>query len=557
MSNPVLRLKRFSYGYPSESGPVDGIRDVSLTIEPGEFVLVCGASGSGKSTLLRAAGGLVPHHFGGVATGEAAVCGRDLRTNGPAELAACCGTVLQDPETQLVMGEVCHEIAFPLENLGWDPTEVSRAVDRVARALRIDRLLHRRTTELSGGELQRVVLAAAIAAGPALLALDEPTSQLDPEAAAEFLTAVIAQNREHGTAALIAEHRIERILPIADRVLVFERSKLVCDAPPREFLAWAADAEPRAWLLTPSARLFSLANIAPLPADLTEAAETLSSHRGALLSTKRRPAGAGVTEIDEAAATPLAAIDAVLEFRNVAYSFPGRDEHVLDAIELRFDPGERVALMGANGSGKSTLLRLARGLIKPTGGSVVAPSRIGLLLQNPNDYLIHERVSDEAPNDALERFGLESFDGRDPRDLSGGERQRLALAIVTQDDPAVMMLDEPTRGMDRERKSELLMLLNAPPLIDRAVVLATHDVEFAAEFARRVIVLKEGRVVADGPAAELLACGALATETARLMPGGGALTPAQGAVELARAADPADERSGGTRQWPVLAGASP
>ncbi|MBI4897926.1 MAG: ATP-binding cassette domain-containing protein [Actinobacteria bacterium] len=547
MSDPVLRLDRFSYRYPTEGGPAGGLKNVSLAIEPGEFVLVCGASGSGKSTLLRAAGGLVPHHFGGTAAGEATVCGRDLRTHGPAELAAYCGTVLQDPETQIVMGEVRYEIAFPLENLGWAPSDVDRAVDRTADALGIRHLLRRRTAELSGGELQRVVLAAAIAAGPALLALDEPTSQLDPVAAGDLLAAAITQNRDHDTAVLIAEHRIERVLPAADRVLVFERGELVCDAPPREFLGWAAATESRAWLLTPSARLCSLANITPLPVDHAEAANSLSLiSEGSPLSVT---ASSGIGE-----ATGANAVE--LEFRDTAYSFPGCDGSALTGIDLSLRAGERLALMGANGSGKSTLLRLARGLIKPSDGTVEASGSVGLLLQNPNDYLIHERVADEAPVGALTRYGLESYADRDPRDLSGGERQRLALAIVTQENPSVLLLDEPTRGMDRRRKSELLELLRAPSLNDCAVVLATHDVEFAAEFARRVVVLEDGRVAADGPAVEVLATGPLATETARLMPGIGVLTPAHGAAALADAAASAQATARRMRRPVALSGIS-
>lgn len=452
----VLDFDGFGFAYPDRPRSLCGI---DLSVESGEFVLVAGRSGSGKSTLLRAACGLVPHHFGGTAEGFAEISGLDLRDHRAAELAEHCGCVLQDPESQIVMGSVRHEIAFPLENLGRSQAAIDAAVDEVSRSLGIAHLLDRRTAELSGGELQRVALAAALAPRPPLLVLDEPTAQLDPIAAEEFHDAVERVRLEHGTAVLIAEHRLDRVLDRAGRVLALDRGEIVFDGNAEHFLEWAVRDPRGAPLLPPS--------VSPYP----------------------RPARSGGGRAAVAPVAPALAVDGV-EFTHRGASHPA-----LRAVDLSLAPGERVALMGSNGSGKSTLLRVARGLIEPSAGRVVASGEVGLLLQNPNDYLIHDRVADEAPEPALRRFELDGFGDRDPRDLSGGERQRLALAIVTQTRPAALLLDEPTRGMDRERRLDLLDQLNAIADAGTAVLLATHDRALAEAFADRVLRIEDGALL--------------------------------------------------------------
>lgn len=514
----ALRFSEFGYRYGEDAR--EALAGVSLEVERGSFVLVCGDSGSGKSTFLRAISGLVPHHFGGVAAGEAEICGRDLRESGAGELAAVCGTLLQDPESQSVMDTVRAEIAFPLENLGFSQQRVALAVEETAATLGIESLLDRRTNELSGGELQRVALAAALAPRPQVLVLDEPTSQLDPVAADELLSTLQRLCRDHATTIVLADHRIERALEAADRVIVFDAGRVAIDAPPAGFLEQAA-ADPRhEHLLPPLAELFRRAGIAPLPVNAREARGLLGQ----------------VPEATPRVELPPPAGPVALRLSRVGHSYRGAATAALEGVDLELRLGERAVLMGANGSGKSTLLRIAHGVTAPGSGSVSREGAVALLLQNPNDYLIHERVADEAPADSLERFGLARFTERDPRDLSGGERQRLALAIVMQEDPAVLLLDEPTRGMDAARKIALASLLGEIAGRGVAVLVATHDVEFAARFAQRALVLGGGRVLADGPAGEVLAGGwHFSTAVARLLPGRAALTPAQGAQAIASA----------------------
>jgi energy-coupling factor transporter ATP-binding protein EcfA2 len=420
-------------------------------------------------------------------------------------------------------------------------------VEESALALAVDGLLERPTAELSGGELQRVALGATLAGRPAVDCLDEPTSQLDPVAGDELIGLLRRLNEDQDLTVILAEHRLERCLAAADRVIGMIDGRIEFDGGPARFLEWALGAAP--YLVTPGARLLSRAGLDPQPG--VKAAR--AALRAARLLPEPRSLPAPNLSLDggretrrgsrflpqRRAATPVALrFDGVWhELRNGPVALRG--------LSLSVAPGERIALMGRNGAGKSTLLRHAAGLMKPTRGQVEASGRVALLLQNPTDYLVHDTVAQETSMAALERFGLAALAERHPRDLSGGEKQRLALAIVlggggaasadaglVVEEPAVLCLDEPTRGMDRAVKEDLVAIVRA---IDAAVIVATHDPEFAAAFADRVVLLADGAVIADATAAEVLSGGAyFATETARILGGaGGVLLAEQGAAFLA------------------------
>jgi energy-coupling factor transport system ATP-binding protein len=581
-ATPVLAIEGLSYRYPSAnpairaaSSPYTGsdaarvLRDVSLTLARGEFALLAGRSASGKTTLLQAACGLVPHFHGGEIGGSVQVAGIDAIAAGPGELAGAVGYVAQDPETQVVSTTVAAEIELPLELRDEPPASRARAVEEVALALAIPHLLDRTVDTLSGGELQRVALAAALVTRPQLVLLDEPTSQLDPVSGDELIWLLRRLNEEWGVTILLAEHRLERCLAAVDRVIAMDAGAIAFDGSPIAFLTWAQSAD--AALETPAARLFSLAGIEPLPTGVREARRILASpstgdgreawqgggiRRPKAAESKASGSAAGragpVADEGYLADSPVRDTphprhppDASARVTNLWVELGEESKRdVLKGIELNVLRGERVALMGRNGAGKSTLLRALAGLTEPVKGRVELPGDIALLTQNPGDYLVRERVGDELPGEAglaaLRIVGLEEKVDVDPRDLSGGERQRLALGITLagrmdgEELPGLVALDEPTRGMDRARKGDLVELIDRLAGRGAGVIVATHDVEFAAGFAERVVLLGDGVVIADGGAAEILSGGwYFATEVARILDLPGVVTPEQGAPHLA------------------------
>jgi energy-coupling factor transport system ATP-binding protein len=418
---------RFTYG-----GEAPVLRDVTLRIDVGEHVALLGASGSGKSTLLRALAGLVPHFHGGTFAGRVVVAGRDTRETRPAELAGDVASVFQDPEDQIVMARVANEVAFGLENTGAPPEEIWRRAEEALALVGAEHLADRAAAELSGGELQRVALASALALRPKLLLLDEPSSQIDPAAAEAFFETV----ERLECAVVVSEQRPARPLAHVDRVLFMDDGEIALDAPREEAVAW------------------------------------LAAHRPLYLPHAR---------------------ELVCTVRSVSFAYG--DLQVLDRVSLEIARGEVVAVTGPNGAGKTTLAQVAAGLIEPDSGEVVH-ARAAYLAQDPGRHVVTERVLDEAALaagenaalSALAKLGLAGLEDRHPRDLSSGERERLALACVFATDPELLVLDEPTRGVDPERKHALAQLLRgeAPR---RGTLVVTHDLPWAAEVADRIVEL--------------------------------------------------------------------
>ena len=549
-----LALEFENLGYRYAGAEAAALQGVSLAIEPGEFVVLAGGSGSGKTSLLRAGCGLIPHFHGGEISGTARVAGRPTTESGPGELADVVGYVAQDPETQIVSTTVAAELDLPLRFRGDHPAERARAVEEVALALGIPHLLPRTVTTLSGGELQRVALAVALVTRPPLILLDEPTSQLDPVSGDELIWLLRRLNEEWGVAVVLAEHRLERCLAAADRVIAMDAGRIGFDGSPRDFLAWAVTEKPE--LATPSALVFAGAGIEPLPVGARDARQIL---RDRARSTKPSTTG-GDQPPNRWANAPRRATafrsgqaggveparEPVLKAKRLWVELDPGDGpvDVLRGIDLEVRAGEKVALMGRNGAGKSTLLRTAAGLVEPVSGSVEVPAGIALLTQNPGDFLVRERIGDElsgpAGEAALRAVGLDLSPERDPRDLSGGERQRLALAIALagrmegDELPGLVCLDEPTRGMDRGLKEHLTELAGRLAARGAAVVISTHDVEFAVAFADRVVLLGDGEVVADADMPTVLSGGwYFASEVARVFDRPGLVSIGQGIGLLA------------------------
>jgi energy-coupling factor transport system ATP-binding protein len=438
-----------TFTYPGGEAPA--LQDVSLSIGHGEVVLLLGASGSGKSTLLRTLAGLVPHFHGGRFSGRVDVGGLDTRTHRPADLVGTVATVFQDPEDQVVLTRVLAEVAFGLENLGITPEQIVPQARHALARLGIDDLADRAVAGLSGGELQRVCLASALALEPALLLLDEPTSQLDPDGADDFLLRAL----ELGGAVMLSEQRPDRALAIATRVVFLENGRVLLDAPTSDACAWLERHRPR-WITDPH-------HVEP-------------AQPGRLLCA----------------------------LHGVSFAF---DHPVLENFDLELRRGEVVALAGPNGAGKTTVAKLVAGLLEPDAGLVERAGRASMLLQDPGRYVTRDRADAEVAvgiggdraraRAMLAEVGLGDKFARHPRDLSSGERERLALAAVLATEPDVLVLDEPTRGVDPERKQELAALLRAESP-GRATLVVTHDVAFAHAVADRIARLKKGPDPARG-----------------------------------------------------------
>jgi energy-coupling factor transport system ATP-binding protein len=518
----AISLRDVSFAYPD--APRAALRAVDLDVTPGELLLVVGSSGSGKSTMLRTINGLVPHASGGRFGGDVEVFGRSTRSHQPRDLADVVGFVAQDPESQSVVDHVERDLAFVLENLGFSPDAMRRRVEEVLDALGIAHLRDRTSTTLSGGERQRCAIAGALAAGPQALVLDEPTSQLDPQGADDVLAALMRLNHDLGTTVVLAEHRLERAAPLADRAVLVDRGGVGAPAPVGEILA----TYPGAPSVT---RLGRLLGWDPLPLTVRDAR--------ARAAERPPPVHAPTTT---ALPTPG---EQLLHAKDVRVALGGRN--VVRGIDLALHAGDVIALFGRNGAGKTTLLRAIAGLQSMSGGVVETQERVAYVPQNPNAMLFASTVRRElletqrllgrtdaaAVEHWLDALHLTDLADAHPRSLSGGQRQRVAIATVAVGGAPVLLLDEPTRGMDAPSRAALEHAVRAHAASGGAVVLSTHDVELAARIASHAVVLGDGEIVADGDAHTVLAGSLFAPQVLRVLPP--FLTVEEVDAELARA----------------------
>jgi len=510
----VIWFEDVSVVFDGATKPV--LSHVDLHVPEGELVLVIGRTGSGKSTLLRCVNGLVPHFSGGTLSGRVTVDGRDTRTHPPRELADIVGIVAQDPLSGFVTDMVEDELAYGMESIGLAPAVMRRRVEETLDLLGLADLRHRALLSLSAGQRQRVAIGSVLTTHPRVLVLDEPTSALDPVAAEEVLAALQRLVHDLGVTVLLAEHRLERVVQYADRVI------LVPGNGEPLVVGTAAEIMLSAPVAPPVVELGRLAGWTPLPLSVRDARRAAAPMRDRLAPLA-----------DQAARRSRAALHVV----SGEPAFTVRDLVVrhgaitaLRGVTLAADLGEIVAVMGRNGAGKSTLLSTLVGLHVPRSGLAMVdgaiPSqlsgrdlvrRVGLVPQEPTDLLVADRVDDEctasdhdcgAPRGStraiLDRLAPGIDPATHPRDLSEGQRLSLALAVVLVAKPPVVLLDEPTRGLDYPAKKHLVATLRDLAASGHCVVLATHDVELAAEVASRVILLAEGEIVADGPATDVV-----------------------------------------------------
>ncbi|GHB38530.1 putative ABC transporter ATP-binding protein [Streptomyces cirratus] len=581
----MIRFEQVSVTYEGARAPA--LRDADFTVPEGELTLLVGPSGVGKSTLLGAVSGLVPHFTGGRLRGRVTVAGRDTRTHRPRELADVVGTVGQDPSAHFVTDVVEDELAYGMESLGLPPAVMRRRVEETLDLLGLNELRDRPLATLSGGQRQRVAIGSVLTPHPRVLVLDEPTSALDPGAAEEVLAVLQRLVHDLGTTVLMAEHRLERVVQYADRVLLLAAPGA---APvlgsPAEIMAvspvhppvvslgrlagWSPlplsvrnarrlsptlltrlPPTPPATCPTPAPPAFEARGAGRSPAQpgAAGAARATAPHRTFWSRLRRTPAPATTPATDPA---PLPAQVTHLTLRRAR-------AEILRDITLTVTAGETVALMGRNGAGKSTLLATLAGTLAPTTGKVLVGGRtphrtpppemirrVALVPQDPRDLLYADTVAAEcaaadadagaAPGTcrALVTSLLPGVpDDTHPRDLSEGQRLVLALALVLTGGPALVLLDEPTRGLDYAAKARLVEILRALAADGHAIVLATHDVELAAELAHRVVILAGGEVVADGPTAEVVVSSpAFAPQVAKVLAPAHWLTVSQVASAL-------------------------
>ncbi len=479
----TIEIEALTYTYPNQTQPV--LRDVHWRVEAGEFVLVAGSSGAGKSTLLRCLNGLVPHFSGGQIAGRVQVNGLDVLAVGAAVMSQQVGFVLQNPEAQAVLDRVEPEIAFGLENTAVPPPLMRQRVNQVLDWLDLLHLRQRPIRTLSGGERQRVAIATALALQPNILVLDEPTSQLDPQSAEEVLQALVRLNREQGLTIILAEHRLQRVLPFADRLVVVEGGRIEWDE------------------------------------------KGVQGSRGAGEQRNRR----------EGRDTQYAIRNTLLTIKNLHFAYNAKP--ILQDVSLAVGAGEAVAVMGRNGAGKSTLLKCVVGLLAAERGEMVVNGRstnqrtvadicreVAYLPQNPDDLLFANSVKEELAvtvqnhrqqgsrgaeeqkgviRELLGELGLREYGEAYPRDLSVGQRQRVALGAVMVTEPQLLLLDEPTRGLDNAAKENLIAIWQRWLARGVGLLLVTHDVGLVAQTADRIIILDEGKVIAEGKTADILA----------------------------------------------------
>jgi len=519
----VIEFDRVTVTYPDASAPV--LRDVSVRVDEGELCLVVGRTGSGKSTLLGAVNGLVPHFTGGTLAGSVRVAGRSTRDHPPRELADLVGVVGQDPLAGFVTDTVEEELAYGMEQLAVPATTMRKRVEETLDLLGLAPLRQRALHELSGGQQQRVAIGAVLTAHPQVLVLDEPTSALDPTAAEEVLAAITRLVHDLGITVVLAEHRLERVVQYADRVLHLPGDGTVHDGAPARVFATTSVAPP-------VVELGRLARWQPLPLSVRDARRVARPLREAIAA---RP-------VPPARLLPAPDRGVALRARGVAVRYG--DVVAVRGVDLELRSGQVTALMGRNGSGKSSLLWALQGSGRRHAGTVdvdgadpaalrpaQARSRVALVPQTPSDLLYLDTVAAElAQADAeagtdgpsaralLDRLAADVPDDVHPRDLSEGQRLALVLAVQLRAAPRVVLLDEPTRGLDYAAKRALVRALDGLAAEGRAVVLCTHDVEFVASAADRVLVMADGETVADGVTSDVIvASPAFAPQVAKIL----------------------------------------
>ena len=501
-----LTVRALSFCYPNSEKKA--LERLDLTVERGEFITLVGPTGSGKSTLLRL---LKPELMqNGEKSGEILFHDKPLSELPPIESASKIGYVAQSPEEQIVTDKVWHELAFTPENLGKKQSEIARRVAETAAFFGIAPWYRQPTAQLSGGQKQLLSLASVMTAEPEILLLDEPTAQLDPIAAARFIETLYKLNRETGVTVIISEHRAEELLPLSDRMLILDGGRLVCDDAPRKVASSMDESSPYLRYLPTAARIYLMSGKnGECPLNVREGQRYFETYH---------TTGHEETDPQAKKENPSAA----LELKDVFFRYERNAPDVLDGLSLNIQEGEIFALLGANGCGKSTLASVTAGVLKPYSGKVklfgkalkeykngsLYQGNLSLLPQDVESVFLYETVREEL-KDCEEAAKLLPFDlspllDRHPYDLSGGERQLVALCKALRTKPRLLILDEPSKGLDPVSKERLASLLQTLKAEGMTILMVSHDVEFAAACADRCALFFDGRIAACESTADFM-----------------------------------------------------
>lgn len=519
----VLSCEHVSFCYPRQTD--NAIEDISFSIGEAEFVVLCGQSGCGKTTLLR--------HFKknqipfGTGSGKLYYRGSDLETMDDRESAARIGFVGQNPDTQLVTDKVWHELAFGLENLGVPGEQIRRRTAEIAQYFGMESWFRRPVSELSGGQKQLLNLASVVIMQPDVLLLDEPTAQLDPIGTGRFLDTLRRLNRDLGTAVLLSEQRLEEVVPMADRVLIMHQGHLVADAVPGQCAAKLEayerdhnEALPIASAMPVAVRVWKACHYrdeASSPVSIRQGKSWLADH---VRKTGQpgEPIKSAVSDRHPCHTAKRAVSETALFVDRLCFGYQ-KDQRVLEDFTMRVPKGTLYAVVGGNGSGKSTALKAIMGICKPRRGKVKAAGKIRFLAQNPKSLFTELTAAEELmamllpenggaglkEADRTQRVGemlsyleLTAQREQNPMDLSGGQQQRLALGKLLLTEPDILLLDEPTKGLDGAFKEKLAELLKDLCSKGKTVVLVSHDMEFCARYADRCGLLFDGKLISEG-----------------------------------------------------------
>lgn len=525
-----IEINKLSYSYGNETKK--SLENIELSINKGEILLVLGKSGSGKSTLVKCLSGSIPNFYGGVIEGNVSYNGKPLKNMEHRERAREISMVFQDPERQLVMDVVHREVAFSLENIGVEEGSIKRRVFEALQFLNLLPLAYKKVQELSGGEKQKVALASALCMNTNTIILDEPTSQLDPQSAEELVYLVKKINLEMGKTIIVVEQRVDKWFDIADEIVILDQGKLKFKGTKRDL--YKQDIYEFLPQYLRIAKELKLSDIN----DFRQARKALGEYLPKELETNTK------AEEKEGMLSKIKSFmekkekqESQLEIENLSVIY---ENHVaLGNVSLRFDKGKLYTILGENGAGKSTLLKSIMKLVAYKGSikilgrdteklnvSEIAKT-VGYVSQNPNDYISKDTVYEEVKftldnfniteynriDSVLESLNLLHLKDKNPRDLSGGEKQRLAIATVLVMQPEILLLDEPTRGLDYHNKEELGEILRSFVDSWKMVIMITHDVDFAAEYSDDLILLLNGEVIQKGPKASVLKEGIYYTST--------------------------------------------